>query len=332
VSRFRPIFIVGVSRSGTTMLATILDRHPSIAVPPETQYFHQFLQEPDLVNPPGREGVVRFVSYPRIRDMELDANKLAELFPESQASYRDLFSGALQLYATCFGKTRCCEKSPTHLLHLPEIINWYPEAKVICIIRDGRDVVRSLVDAPWIHNNLVRHCFMWREQMELTRVYLDRYPDSLMIVRYEDLLGTPEKVLKQICDFIGEVYTPEMLEEGQSRVSPEWESRWKSKASQSVDFSNVGKWKRDASLPDVRIMQYVMGRELAHWGYELVDSGNRFDSMELFVRTFIYRRTIRSVWGRFRKKFLPVKYTGLAEKIRSGEIYGEKGCKENERV
>jgi hypothetical protein len=254
--------------------------------------------------------------------MGLDADELIEFCPESLVSYRDLFSGALRLYAKRYGKTRCCEKSPTHLLHLPQILEWYPEAKVICIIRDGRDVVRSLVAAPWIHDNLVKHCFMWREQMELTREYLRRYSDSLMTVKYEELLGCPETVLKQICDFCGEELDHKMLETGQSRVSPEWESGWKGKACQSIDPSNVAIWKRDATLRDVRVMQYIMEKELVHWGYELVDCGGSFDSVGLFVRTFLYRRPIRILWGKFRQKFLPVKYTGLAGKIRSGGIYG----------
>ena len=84
MSRFRPIFIVGVSRSGTTMLATILDRHPSIAVPPETQYFHQvrLLQELVKVLPfPLRRSTFTNSCRSRTWSIPLEEKGLYDLFP-----------------------------------------------------------------------------------------------------------------------------------------------------------------------------------------------------------------------------------------------------------
>ena len=174
---FSPIFIVGAPRSGTTMLAVLLDRHSSIAIPPETQFFTEYAnQQPEKDKLLSKEEMVdNALSFARIGDMGVSRTKVLELFQNRESTFQDLFQSILEVYAIGQRKPRAGEKSPKHLEHVPELLDAYPNAKIICIVRDGRDVVRSLLKVPWAEPKSTRRlelfCVEWRELVSLALTY-----------------------------------------------------------------------------------------------------------------------------------------------------------------
>ena len=119
----RPIFIVGCQRSGTTMLRLMLDSHSQISCGPETR----FLEDLERIVGP-------------------DWKRLSQ-FGYSQEEWlkriRAFFEGIQSDYARSRGKTRWADKSPRYALHIHFLLQVFPDAQIVHVIRDGRDVAVS---------------------------------------------------------------------------------------------------------------------------------------------------------------------------------------------
>lgn len=264
---FQPIFVVGYPRSGTTMLASFLGRHSNIAMPPETMFFFGSYQKAAEIHSPS-ELVKILQSSSRIRDLKLDyANVEAEL-GGGEVKVADLFRAALSEYARSENKTRAGEKTPLHLLWADTILSWYPTAKVICIMRDGRDVVTSISKVPWSHGNIYKHCYDWNKCAKEAKRLAQLYPQRFKVLKYEDLIANPSVELNGVMGFVGEAYEHEMLKESSSVTVPEWEMGWKSNALKAPDPKNSGKWQKEHPKKIV-IMQSIMRAQLLSWGYSV---------------------------------------------------------------
>ena len=141
-----PIFIVGVPRSGTTLLAAMLGAHPRLACGPETHFFHYL--------PADADGLCRGDDWPRaaidylysIRHVgeSIPANygltrpELTEALARKEPSVPSILSGMVEIYAGRNGKPRWVEKTPDHLPHVARIRRYYPDSPIVRILRDPR--------------------------------------------------------------------------------------------------------------------------------------------------------------------------------------------------
>ncbi len=262
---FSPIFVIGFPRSGTTLLATILSRHSRIAAPPETR----FLEEVADGATDRSAMLARAFGNRRCQDLGLDAETVAARFSDRPATYDWLFRIMLETYAADAGKELVAEKSPVHLLHMPALIQWYPKARFLVLARDGRDCVLSLLKTPWAHNSLLRHSAEWRRRMRRVRQIRDALGKSVHIVRYEDLVLTPEIELRKVMAFLDLAFEDDQLRPtAASSAVPDWEKGWKGKAVDRPDPGRIAAWKREAEPGALLTMESVMRGELAAWGYE----------------------------------------------------------------
>ena len=269
---FKPVFIVGNPRSGTTLLATLLSRNSEFSMPSETQFMCKVLPCGTELNTNKKKHyfmVEELFSYYRIHDLKIDKDEFLCFFRNYTSSYKDLFRALLEYYAIKENKKYIGEKSPIHLLYVPLIMKWYPDAKVICIIRDGRDVVQSLKKVPWGHDSLLRYCADWNYSSMLIRKYKNQYGDSVRIIKYDDIVKTPAQSLDQLCGFIGITFEPEMLNTTKStKVVAEWESGWKEKATSEIDVSRLEAWRNSVVDNDLFVMNLIMSKWLKYWGYD----------------------------------------------------------------
>ncbi|NUM53868.1 MAG: sulfotransferase [Candidatus Hydrogenedentes bacterium] len=264
------VFVVGFARSGTTLLATLLDRHSQMAATPETHFFDEVLPRgarPDTA----RDAAVlvsSFLGSARVRDLGLTSEDFANLVERRTCSWRDLFSHALAVYAGRHRAPIVVEKTPAHMTKVSQILEWYPDAKVIHILRDGRDAVLSLLRAPWTHSNLRRHARTWRWCVKRMARSQRAHPARIFEVRYEALLAHPDDTLRSVCDFIGVKFEPAQLRPADAqRTVPEWESEWKAKAAAELDPARIQAWKRTATPKQRWIMNSMMGGALRERGY-----------------------------------------------------------------
>ncbi len=272
---FGPIFIVGAPRSGTTMLAVLLDRHTKIAIPPETQFFTEFSpQFQDQLYTLSSEELVDFaVTHRRIKDLQLNRDVVFGVFNNYSKSLPNLLRALIECHAAKKCKPIPGEKSPEHIQHVPEILLAFPNAKVICVIRDGRDVVRSLLKVKWAEPNNPRRfglfCAQWNHFAKITKQYMQSYSaDQFLVLKYEEIVESPTESLRTACSFIGVDFEQTQLNDTvSSDVVPTWEKDWKSKATEGVDTSRVYAWRQAADCGQVWTMNCMMGGTLKEWGY-----------------------------------------------------------------
>lgn len=276
-----PIFIVGVPRSGTTLLAAMIGAHSRISCGTETDYFH-FLAQADANEICNQakwpEGAVNFLcamtqakdkspvpmNYGLTRDILWNRLNNAPRNPASILRAITEFPMEQQ------GKYRWAEKTPRHIFHLKKIRELFPNARIIRIIRDPRDTALSIIKAPWqwAPRNYAAALYMWKFCDDAGRAFFES--DSLSLsIRYEELICQPTASLMRICDFIGENYEPSMLEthESYKQINSIAEP-WKVKVGQALDQTRVSVWQRELSHEDKMLSLAIVGDRLLDYGYE----------------------------------------------------------------
>src|SRR5215217_7576112 len=160
------VFIVGCSRSGTTLLQRLVDAHPVIAITSQTNWVPRYfemktgLTSEGLVTP---ETIPRLIEYHRFPSLGIDPGDLERLItPSRHASYSSFVSGVFDLYGGTRGKRLAGGKGAAWVRHIPTLHALWPEAKVAHLIRDGRDVCMSILS--WRKaNRKVGRFTMWTE-------------------------------------------------------------------------------------------------------------------------------------------------------------------------
>ncbi|MDX6586514.1 MAG: hypothetical protein QOI31_987 [Solirubrobacterales bacterium] len=210
-------FVVGVNRSGTTLLRMMLDSHPDLAIPPETHFLPALFKtmldarkEGERMTP---EQVTAFlVEHRRWGDFGLDPDVLTQRFSEMKGMRPKLVLRAFYgLYAENQGKSRYGDKTPGYVKQMGTVQRALPEARFIHLIRDGRDVALSRerrTDAEEL--SVERHAMIWKRRINRARRQEVRLKHYLEI-RYEDLVRDPEDTLRTVCEFIELPYDPAML-------------------------------------------------------------------------------------------------------------------------
>ena len=205
-----PFFIVGASRSGTTLLESILDSHSRIAVCRESHYYPLFRADLHRYGDLGQPANLRrFVSDV----LETMRNRPGTTLPPTEEflnaliapTFEGVFATMLQLHAQQQGKLLCGEKTPGHHAYLGEILGKFPESAVIFLMRDPRDTVLSMREA--FGMSVKRAIKEWNDAFESYQ----RASTSVHLVRYEEFVKTPAEHCFALCALLGETYEPEML-------------------------------------------------------------------------------------------------------------------------
>lgn len=259
-----PVFVVGCPRSGTTLLSVLLDRHSELAMTPETAFYDEIA--PALVGT-GREAVLGLVArWPRLAELGLRPGAL--ISASSDLSRAGLLRSILAQYARRRRKPRCGEKTPQHLWHVPEIFNDFPKARVLCIVRDGRDTALSIAAMPWWREGIEAAAQMWLEAERRRQMGEIAYGRRFFTVRYEDLVVQPEAVMRWVMDLLDLSFEQSQLHASRSSGVVLRRSRaWKSRALEAV--SPDGRWDRQGAAAPATLayLDATLGGALARCGY-----------------------------------------------------------------
>ena len=268
-----PIFVVGMPRSGTTLLSAMLDAHSAIAITPETHFYTRCWNAERRV-PDSIEAVwERLVQQPGVQDLQLTAEEMEHLREAACQSQRpspsDLLRALGTIYAERNGAQVWGEKTPDHLAHVPAMMRDFPEAAVLCIVRDARDVCLSLRGLPWNEDSLPESAWTWRRYAQKSTRYQTAFPDRYREVRYEDLLARPEATLRELTAWIGCPFEKRMLGFHRQRTGPADTERepWKANTHQPVDPSNTEKWRAQMTDAERAVVELIAGSALESYGY-----------------------------------------------------------------
>ena len=192
-----PIFLVGSERSGSTLLRLMLDHHPRIAFAREIDFVVEHVS--DSGEFPAMAGYVDWIATVRGADYTVDPT----------LDYRALVNDFLrQKQAAGGGKEHV---GATVHRHFERLRFLWPEACYIHLLRDPRDVARSVVQKGWA-GSLYQAAEFWIEaerSWDALRPQLE--PGRSIEVRYEELVTAPERELARLCGFIGVGYSEAML-------------------------------------------------------------------------------------------------------------------------
>jgi hypothetical protein len=204
-------FVVGVGRSGTTLLRLMLDAHPQMTVPPETHFFESVLAASSRIRFTPEQALEAITEDPRRRwnDFGLEEDELLARFEAiERLNTADALRAFYELYAEKQGKPRWGDKTPTYVKTMRRIKRVLPEARFIHVIRDGRDVALSNNKRVLQrgHRELLpaaTSARRWRKRIERARADVPHLGEGVYLeVRYEDLVTDPETALRRACDFI----------------------------------------------------------------------------------------------------------------------------------
>ncbi len=176
------------------------------------------------------------------------------------------------------GKHRWVEKTPNHIHAIKRIFEIHPRAKVLLIVRDGRDVAISLRKRTGNFQEAVNR---WVEDNRAGEAFFNH--PQVFKLHYEELVTDFEHVIPKVCDFIGEPYVPSMREFHQRQLKLFRSSQdTPAKTESEVDhnqhrnwqinqklFNGAGKWRREMSPGEKNLFKQHAGQMLIDLGYEI---------------------------------------------------------------
>lgn len=262
-----PIFIVGAPRSGTTLLRLILDRHPAIAIPDETEFFHFVYSRRrafgDLSVPRNRQRLIhQYLATEHIRRLGLDLTALHETLLREGTGYPEFFSSLLRFNAVHHGKQIPGEKSPYHALIVELLCAWFPDCRIIHLVRDPRDVAASMMRMPWAARSVLVSALAWRKCNQAA-CQSSRRTNYLML-RYEDLVADPEKHLGRICRHAEVEYAPGLVGTTDFEPGVRW---WGRRARGKLTGERLDRWRVDLAPWQAAVVERVAGSYMEMYGY-----------------------------------------------------------------
>ncbi|HEY7095804.1 MAG TPA: sulfotransferase [Terriglobales bacterium] len=295
-----PIFVVGCPRSGTTLLYHMLlstgmfanyraETHVFNVLVPRFGNLARLSQRTNLID--------EWLKTDYFRATGLEANELRGRVIRDCHSGGDFLRIVMGAVAEQQGVNRWSECTPEHVLFLSEIKREIPEAKVIHIIRDGRDVAVSLERQGWIRplawdrtNSLLVAGLYWQYVVqEGRRLGRSIAPDYLEI-QFERLVADPREELHAVSGFIEQPLDyDEILRKGIGSVTRPNSSF--PLPGEGISFDPVGRWKQ-RSEPEIARLEKLIGTSLNAFGYDT--QTHLEDNLQLRRMRIMYPALFRS--------------------------------------
>jgi len=277
-----PIFIIGTERSGTNLLRLMLDSHSAIAVPhpPHIMKFFAPLEKHygDLEKDENFRRLVDDVCtmvelhpYP----WEIRPDRERVMREARERSLIAVYFAIYDQYLAWSGKRRWCCKSTFMIEHVAEILRHHPHARFIFMVRDPRDVAVSAKGSIFNHFHVYYTALRWQREQRIGLDWLAKLPPGqLFLLRYEELISSPEETIRRLCGFLGEEFEEQMLEYHRSReaqksasLSISWEN-----TSRPVLRGNREKFRTRLKRGEIFLIEAICLDEMQELGYGLTEN------------------------------------------------------------
>ncbi|BBB33393.1 conserved hypothetical protein [Thermotomaculum hydrothermale] len=289
------IFVVGNSRSGTTMTARILGKNKEVFTFNEIHFWGEIWSKSDENKVITEKEAIKLASYllfiQRVgyyfkknfdNRFENDAKMIVDSISNKDLTMIDVYRAFLFFETKKNGKRIPCEQTPRNLFYIEEILKFFPNAKIVNLVRDPRDVLLS-------QKNKWKRKFYGEEYMplkEMIRVRANYHPvvisrlwnssvriakandskDFFKTFKFECILNNPESFLKDLCNFTGIGYSKDMLN------VPKIGSSLKKDNEQElgIDKNSASNWKKGGlNSTEVFLCQKICGKLMQDYGYKI---------------------------------------------------------------
>lgn len=290
----QPFFIFGCGRSGTSLLSRMLNQNSRLAVPYESHLFNTFLPilkyYGNLEEKKNRDNLISDILLTDVMndwEPKLSVNEISKKI--RQNNFGGIFEAILISWTEKNNKKRWGEKTPHHIDYWNEITKIWPEAKVIHIYRDGRDVALSLKSARFGPKTIYANAKYWSNYLgRVGKLKKQINPQNLLELSYENLLENTESELQRICEFLNEDYEISMLEFYKNKNDYKTDQQNQSNLKKPIIKSNSNKWRKKMNAKEIRVFESIAGDYLKEYGYEVVN----IDSQISFIDDFYLGKII----------------------------------------
>ncbi|HEX5798198.1 MAG TPA: sulfotransferase [Candidatus Saccharimonadales bacterium] len=287
------VFIIGNPRSGTSLFRLMLNSHSEVIAPPESGFLHWWSNKYNnwnkLSNTKFR--VEEFLSdlktSKKIENWKLDFEELKKIIlKEKPKDYSHLTELVYSTYAMRRGKNSkiIADKNNYFIYHLDDLVKIWPNAKIIFMVRDGRDVACSYItlnkistDSPYKPklptkiNNIAKE---WTTNNQRVQDFIQKLSrDRSLLIKYEDLILHPEQTLKNVCSFLKIEFEKGMFEyyihNARYEDEPISTIDWKRKTLEKPDKTNIGKYKKELNKQQIQEFNNIAGKMLETFGYRI---------------------------------------------------------------
>lgn len=280
-----PLFIIGNPRSGTSLLRLTLNAHPQICIPPESHFFLWLEEKYKHWNLEGSvdEYLDDLYISTKFETWKIDRAALkCQILERHPKNYSELNELVYKSY--CKEKNKIWgDKNKLWKEKLRDILKYYPKAKFINIVRDGRDVACSYMElsqrkltskyAPKLPNDISQIALKWKENISFINDFLNELDEAqFLTIRYEDFINNKHFIVEQICTFL-DIFCPENgldhLKVANHYHEPTEFIGWKEKINLPLQKENLEKFKIILTLEQIQHFEKIAGKELLRHNYTI---------------------------------------------------------------
>ncbi len=288
----RPVFIVGCPRSGTTLLYSMLVAAGGFAFyRKETHFYAVAPRFPHLSSPASRERFLReYLAGYLGRVPGLDVEPIVRAALAESTSTGQFLPRLMARITAAQRMNRWLEGTPSHVHWMKAITASVPDALFVHVIRDGRDCALSTARQDWAAPlGLDRRrgtgvaALFWEWMVRAGRAYGRSNPADYHEVRFEELVGQPQRALDGVGRFIGQTLDFERITRRRVHALKQPNTSFREERTRGA-FNPVGRWKAPDVADDIALCERLVGSYLHALGYERAFPDERAGLAEMRMR------------------------------------------------
>lgn len=284
MSEYQQVFILGAPRSGTTFLASLLDK-TIYGKPVETHFITKYYKRLEKYGDIKNRDVLRSLVDDILKErpvqqwgIRVEFEGFYQSLPKNY-SYSDVVNQLMSLQKQGVNPFAWGDKTPHYVGDLDILMNLFPDAKYIYIVRDGRDVALSLLEKNWGPNNVYECAEYWSKLNRNADLIHDMEKEGkIYSLTYENLVDHTADHVREVYRFLGSTVSDQEVET----------------LSSTVIARNYGKWKAKMTAGEIKTFEAVAGSCLNKLGYELMFQGSTVPA---------YRKLAYTIHSKYRRLY-----------------------------
>tara|TARA_B110000037_G_C17105262_1_gene499620 strand:- start:679 stop:1659 length:981 start_codon:yes stop_codon:yes gene_type:complete len=270
-------FLIASERSGSNLITKLIGAHSTYCAPSPPHLIRAFYDKVDAYNKLNIDDnwgalVEDFLEMFNAKIATWNTTiDFEELYHIKDKSFVGLIHYSYKKEATIEHKNSIFIKEVKTYKLFDFLQKHFPNAKFVYLVRDPRDMALSWKNSPVHRGDLVRAAKIWQEDQSQSIALLEKYPEKLFLIRYEDLVSNQEEELKKVCSFLGIAFEKSMLDFHKSKLSVEnakQTDNWKN-LNKGILSNNLKKYLGKLTENEIAYIEYVGAKEMNYLNYKL---------------------------------------------------------------
>jgi len=322
-------YIIGIGRSGTTLLSKLLNQHQNCLVTLETDFVTFFLQS---FKEKKQYSETDFKLVTDYFDVFFKLNPSGKNYFNNENLYQDLLSSNIKSYQDLiqfvylrFNYLKkpiedihiIVDKKPSYSLHIKDILAINPEAKFIYLVRDYRANILSRKQSVERRSpNIIFNAYRWLFFNRKINAFQKQYPNKIKEIKYEDLILETTKTMNQIFDFLSlsgkdtnthyyenQVIKSQVIQTKNKDLEQRLE-KTQNDIEKPIFTSRIDAWREELNKLEIKQAEVICGDYGTKFGY--ISSLNINSIKKLFVKAIHISNYLKALYD-YKKEFLLIK-------------------------